>query len=541
MFDKLNQPKGSTIGVLRDGRTIQEAFDDIGINVKAFGAMGDGVTDDSTAIRNALSSLQTGGSLYFPSGTYKVSSPISVDFNGKERIVIHMEGHITPDEGVINAMTLKNLSYSSLTLNVYNGGKVVSNLADVDYSQPDPAGCRQAFVLDSLRAVKVKITGRNYKGRVLRTLSTGATKFSFVNLDLRTGDTWGQCYQACYLQGADSAWGVISSAQTQWDVYGSVLDGITDVTVTYWEYGASVANYNPALTLNKLSSAHIGVLAGGQGAGTGTALKINEGVAISIDKLFTTECSVGLHIVGRTQTGSSEVNKQLTIGCHYSYGSNSKSLVLDGARNVSIKDVHYDSVGDYGVELVGTVRDVDIAGYIRNPRVNCVKSAIGSNVSRLTLRCRLYSASNVDLLDFMSGTIGNIFLDGCTATTAGGTVANLQAANGVRVIGGEFGTTGASLWNNRPAYISGTATPKVVGRGSSNVPNGSIDGTDITVPHGLGVAPTVVTWVWVDKPRPGSTLQIKSIDATNITFTLCSDGAFAAQVNFRWQANGEYA
>lgn len=27
MLDRLNQPKGSTIGVLRDGRTIQEAFD----------------------------------------------------------------------------------------------------------------------------------------------------------------------------------------------------------------------------------------------------------------------------------------------------------------------------------------------------------------------------------------------------------------------------------------------------------------------------------------------------------------------------------
>ena len=51
-------------------------------NVKAFGAVGDGVTDDTAAIHSAINTLQQqndyrGGVLYFPSGRYKCSSTLS--------------------------------------------------------------------------------------------------------------------------------------------------------------------------------------------------------------------------------------------------------------------------------------------------------------------------------------------------------------------------------------------------------------------------------------------------------------------------------
>lgn len=40
------------------------------ISVKDFGAKGDGTTDDTTAIQNAINSFSNGGSLFFPKGTY---------------------------------------------------------------------------------------------------------------------------------------------------------------------------------------------------------------------------------------------------------------------------------------------------------------------------------------------------------------------------------------------------------------------------------------------------------------------------------------
>lgn len=52
------------------------------ISVKRFGAVGDGVTDDSAAIQAAIDSLTSGGTVYFPRGTYRVNTGLTVDVNG---------------------------------------------------------------------------------------------------------------------------------------------------------------------------------------------------------------------------------------------------------------------------------------------------------------------------------------------------------------------------------------------------------------------------------------------------------------------------
>src|SRR5439155_22858976 len=47
-------------------------------DVRDFGATGNGTTDDTTAIQNAVNTIPTtGGMLYFPSGTYLISSVIT--------------------------------------------------------------------------------------------------------------------------------------------------------------------------------------------------------------------------------------------------------------------------------------------------------------------------------------------------------------------------------------------------------------------------------------------------------------------------------
>ena len=51
---------------------------DMGLNVKAYGATGDGATDDTTAIQAALTAVpSTGGTVYFPAGTYKITTKLT--------------------------------------------------------------------------------------------------------------------------------------------------------------------------------------------------------------------------------------------------------------------------------------------------------------------------------------------------------------------------------------------------------------------------------------------------------------------------------
>ena len=60
-------------------RTVQSKLRDT-VSVKDFGAVGDGVADDTAAIQAAINSLSSEDSLYFPSGTYIVSPPASNDY-----------------------------------------------------------------------------------------------------------------------------------------------------------------------------------------------------------------------------------------------------------------------------------------------------------------------------------------------------------------------------------------------------------------------------------------------------------------------------
>lgn len=49
---------------------------EVPLTVKDFGAVGDGITDDTTAIQTAINTIGEGGVVYFPPGTYKTSGPV---------------------------------------------------------------------------------------------------------------------------------------------------------------------------------------------------------------------------------------------------------------------------------------------------------------------------------------------------------------------------------------------------------------------------------------------------------------------------------
>jgi hypothetical protein len=74
---------------LAAGVSLQAPITDVGgqvFNVKAYGAKGDGVTDDYLAINAALAAAKVapGGVCYFPSGTYLITQPINGTLTGSE-------------------------------------------------------------------------------------------------------------------------------------------------------------------------------------------------------------------------------------------------------------------------------------------------------------------------------------------------------------------------------------------------------------------------------------------------------------------------
>ena len=63
------------------GKTLNDKMQDL-VSVKDFGAVGDGVADDTTAIQAGIDlACQYGGNVYLPAGTYKISSALVFSMN----------------------------------------------------------------------------------------------------------------------------------------------------------------------------------------------------------------------------------------------------------------------------------------------------------------------------------------------------------------------------------------------------------------------------------------------------------------------------
>jgi polygalacturonase len=61
-------------------RTVTSKIGEV-ISVKDFGATGDGVTDDTLNIQNAIDSVASGTVVYFPTGNYVITSKITIPSN----------------------------------------------------------------------------------------------------------------------------------------------------------------------------------------------------------------------------------------------------------------------------------------------------------------------------------------------------------------------------------------------------------------------------------------------------------------------------
>jgi hypothetical protein len=78
LIPKFDLKNGNTIPTGAINRPINLKLAET-ISVKDFGAVGDGTTDDTTAIQNTINAVAlTGGTVYFPAGTYLISTTLQI-------------------------------------------------------------------------------------------------------------------------------------------------------------------------------------------------------------------------------------------------------------------------------------------------------------------------------------------------------------------------------------------------------------------------------------------------------------------------------
>ena len=177
-------------------RTLQQRLDEI-VNIKSFGATGDGATDETAAVQRAIDQLYINSStkgteqsrvrLYIPAGLYKVSSTIYVPpyctiyGDGIDKTKFNMTGTGTLFQTVNSTSTPGNYANDSTSTtlnqatNVHLEGFTISTI-----STTDPAIRLQSCKSSHFR--EIKITGPWTTGTAVTTGNAGIELESLSSL-----------------------------------------------------------------------------------------------------------------------------------------------------------------------------------------------------------------------------------------------------------------------------------------------------------------------------------------------------------------------
>ena len=90
--DTTSPDNGSTIIIDAENHRYYREFGDMPLNSKWFGATGNGVTDDTSAIQSWINAVITSGAGYCPSGNYLISSPLVFDLSPKQNYGVTFSG-----------------------------------------------------------------------------------------------------------------------------------------------------------------------------------------------------------------------------------------------------------------------------------------------------------------------------------------------------------------------------------------------------------------------------------------------------------------
>ena len=146
---QLSASTGSTlVGTINGGtgavtRTVASKLNDT-VSVKDFGAVGDGVTNDTAAIQAAIDSRAVlGGEVFLPAGSYLITAPLLLTLDGVSLIGEGFGNNVDSDPTVASRLIL-NFN-SSATFGSGYGIKVTGGFCSVKYLEITSSDTRWAY------------------------------------------------------------------------------------------------------------------------------------------------------------------------------------------------------------------------------------------------------------------------------------------------------------------------------------------------------------------------------------------------------------
>jgi hypothetical protein len=496
-------------------------------SVTQFGAVGDGVTDDTAALQAGSAWLISGDNrrLYFPADRrYRIKATVYIQSIGVKNCSIVMDAPISPDPGIGKGFIISGFRHSEFKLKVSGGG------IDADYTQADPVGGDNAFVITGCRHCKWDITGNDYAGRVLNVrAATSPYKTSFNDFRLDTGDRAevtgaSKVGQAVYCLGSTTAFGSFTYLNASWSKYAPYFKDIVDCVISHAE-GGTGSNLS-SWTFDNCGSIWLGDVLMGDESGTETLMTFKNGCRrININNFFAVQSNIGLLI--------QDCNSSIT-GIHINNitGSENKTLMQIDNSNWCSVDCVDSNMDDNSLIISGTSKNIivsifglsnnketvvisDTASYITIKGISTDASQVGADI---------YATSKVT-----STGVGIIFDNFSSVGSSPSAAFDLVAGNNVIILGGRYTTSPGFLGGVEPIQIRDAQGIKSEGMGTATILSGD---TSVTVAHGLFNVPSYVQLTGRHSETSQSFAAV--IDDTNIRIDVPS--AVTANRTVDWYA-----
>ena len=518
---------------------------DLIVNPLFWGAVGDGVVDDAPAIQamaswvNAKVSVQR-PTFLFPAGyVWRLGSTVDFNFRGGMTGNILMQSPIRPDPGIGDGFRIFNGRGGELHLWVDGGGQ------GADYSQADPVGCDQAFMLRGLRGATLSVRGYNYKGRVLRITKNLSSEFKTSKFNIHyiyTGDLQGAvtavCGQAWYIDTDTTAFGYIHRAWPNREPYGPVFEDTIDIS-----WGAMEGGWNGASGVELRGCASVWgsqtklgdesntlpALLTFKDSATRRCWNIRLGIVFVIGAVNgVTMENVGFDLSGVERPG-------MVIDLLTSHDNAGAGLKIVNSANLKI---YHDSYKDVNaLDASGALTNSDIqVNYRRNRQASMligagcgkglrlsgsVKDANTSGAADISA-INIQSIENIDANDFIVS--GSAVVD----------LIRLPSGNQFRMRGGSLSTGGSTVrfGGSQPKladHVRGYVTSK---RGAATILAGQ---ASVVVEHGLDITPEYIFLQTRNSDANGSRVRPSTIGATTFAIQTIS-GTVAADSTVYWEA-----
>jgi polygalacturonase len=344
------------------------------LNVKSYGAKGDGVTDDTAAIQAALDA-GAGKSVFFPAGTYMILADGFRD-GGQGGIVPHDNTHLFLDpNAVLKAKPTSSSDYNVVRIEKVDGVTLVGGTIQGERDAHTGSGGEWGYGIGIYGATNLTIQGvtvRDSWGDGIFIEEADITAVMSRNVIVRGVLATNNRRQGMSIIGVrnmvviDSVFektnGTLPQAGVDIEPYGwgHTVDGVTFVNCTFRnnagrglvfqgadaQYGGNVDGGGPGMDIKNVRV--IGGSATGNGS-SGVIWYLNRGGGMLVTGMTITDNGeAGLYI---QQSGGG-----ITIGGNYIDGNSGHGIYANQADTVTIRDnvIRANGSQQYGIALYST-------------------------------------------------------------------------------------------------------------------------------------------------------------------------------------------